>query len=308
MPTPLVSVVLVSWNTRDLLAEAIASVAPTVASMPAEIIVVDNASADGSAAMVADRFPAVRLIRNAENVGFGRANNQGFAVATGAFVLLLNSDAALLPGTLEALVADLDAHPEAGAVGARLVFPDGRFQASFNDFPSLVRDGLALAGVAKAVYGACYPSHRESRSRLARDVDWIGGACMMLRRTALEATGGFDADYYIYSEEMDLCRRVWEAGWTVRYCPDAVAVHHGGQSTRQRPAEQPRLLWESRLLYYRKHHPRWEGGALGWMIRAAYLARCVAWGGRGALGRSPDRALWRRRARAAWGLATIGPR
>lgn len=299
-PHPLVSVVLVSWNTRDLLAAAVASVPPAAAGAPTEIVVVDNASTDGSPEWVADHHPEVTLIRNTANEGFGRANNRGFAASTAPYILLLNSDAALRPGALEVLVESLAAHPEAGAVGARLVFPDGRFQASYADFPTLRSEALALAGLAARIHGPRYPSREEADSREAREVDWVGGACVLLRRTALDAAGGFDPDYHMYSEELDLCRRVWRAGWTVRYCPAAVAAHHGGQSTRQRPADQPLWLWTSRVRYFRKHHARWEAAALGWMIRAAYVGRGLWWTARSLASRGSAREIWRRRASSAW--------
>lgn len=303
-PSPTeVAVIIVSWNTRDLLADSIVSALAAEGEESVRVYVVDNASADGSAEMVARRFPGAVLIRNTDNVGFGRANNQGFQASSEPFVLLLNSDAELRPGALSAMLRALEADPRSGAVGACLLFPDGRFQASYNAFPSLVSDGMALVGLARFVYGPRYPSYPEDRSLTPREVDWVGGACMLLRRTALDGIGGFDPDYHMYSEEMDLCRRILDAGWAVRFCPEATAIHHGGQSTRQRPSEQPRLLWESRLLYYRKHHSAWQAATLSAMIRLAYLCRSVAWGLRGYASRPSVRPFWMARARAAWSLA-----
>lgn len=301
---PTVAIILVSWNTRELLRLALQSVRAH-AALPVRVIVVDNASSDGSVELVRAEFPEVTLIANADNRGFGQANNQGLAAGDEPLVLLLNSDAELTPGALPALVRAMEAHPGAGVVGARLVFPDGRFQASFNRFPRLIHEALALAGLARLFLGARYPSASERQSRDPRQVDWVGGACMLLRRQALaqlEARPGFDPDYHMYSEEMDLCRRIQGAGWTIRYAPEAVVIHHGGQSTRQRPADQPRLLWESRLLYYRKHRPRAEARLLAGLIRAAYRARALAWGLRGRLAPPGRRADWLARAEAARAL------
>jgi hypothetical protein len=192
---PAVSAILVSWNTRELLAEAIASVPQRVSVGTVEILVVDNASTDDSPALVRERFPAVQLMCNSSNVGFARANNQAFARAKGEFWLLLNSDARLLPGALEALLDPLQADPACAAVGARLVFPDGRFQASYNDFPALRHELLTLTGLARSVYGPWFPSHPDGEHQDGGAVDWVSGACMLLRAEAIRAVGGFDDDF-----------------------------------------------------------------------------------------------------------------
>lgn len=303
-PTPptTLAVIIVSWNTRDLLAAAIESALASAGDLLVRVYVIDNASTDGSPDTIAERFSAVTLIRNAVNEGFGRANNRGSQASSEPFILLLNSDAVLQPGALEALVAELSAHPETGAVGARLVFPDGRFQASFNDFPSLSMYALELSGLARRLRGDTYPSYPEHRSGEARAVDWVVGACLLLRRAALDDIGGFDPAYHMYAEEMDLCQRLWQSGWTVRYCPEAVAIHHVGQSTRLRAIEQPRMLWESRVLYHKKHRPQWEVLCLVWMVRVAYLVRGLVWSALALLSGGEAHVIWRGRARSAWHL------
>ncbi len=303
MPPP-TAIILVNWNTRDLLRQALRSVREH-AGMPVHVIVVDNASSDGSPEMVRAEFPEATLIANPDNRGFGQANNQGFAASREPFILLLNSDAELTPGALPALVAELERHAEAGAVGGRLVYPDGRFQASFNRFPRLWHEALALAGLARYVLGTHYPSASEAQSRQLCPVDWVGGAAMLLRRRALHALGGsmgFDPDYHMYSEEMDLCRRLHGAGWPIRYTPSAVFIHHAGQSTGQRPLAQPLLLWESRLRYYRKHHPVYQARLLATMIRAGYRIRAIAWGMCGRVATKSKRSMWLSRADAARAL------
>ena len=293
------AVIIASWNTRELTGQAVASALAAACEVPVRVYVIDNASSDGSAAYVEGRFPEVRVVRSASNEGFGRANNRGIGASHEPYVLFLNSDAVLLAGTLAELVRTLDGHPEAGAVGARLIFADGRFQASFADFPTLARDVLALMGLARPVYGDQYPSYREGESRQPRAVDWIGGACMLVRRAALDATGGFDPDFHMYAEETDLCRRLHAAGWTVRYAPAARCLHHGGRSTGRRSAEQPRLYWRSHLLYYRKHRPAWEARVLAGLIRVCYMLRWAGWTARAWLGRPAGRARWRERALGA---------
>ena len=301
---PTVAIILVSWNTRELLRGALQSIRDH-AALPVHVVVVDNASGDGSPKMVRAEFPEATVIVNPDNRGFGQANNQAFAASDEPLILLLNSDAELTPGALPALVDTLQRHPEAGAVGARLVFPDGRFQASYNRLPRLAHEALALAGLARLFLGPRYPSVSEQQSHSPRTVDWVGGACMLLRLQALAqlpGTPGFDPDYHMYSEEMDLCKRISDAGWTIRYAPEAVVIHHGGQSTRQRPLDQPRLLWESRLLFYRKHRPHHEAVLLAGLVRAAYKARALVWGLRGRLSSAADRDGWLARAESARAL------
>lgn len=301
-----VAVVIVSWNTRELLLRAVRSAYAVGQELDLRVIVVDNASTDGSGDAVATAFPAVQIIRNQHNVGFGRANNQAFERIEEPFALLLNSDAELIPGCLQALVQDLVDHPNVGATGARLQYPDGRFQASFADFPSLQRDLLALAGLSRTLFGPSYPSYPEVASRAPRDVDWVGGACLLARQAALAEVGGFDPDFEMYAEETDLCRRMTNAGWAIRYCPTALATHFGGQSTKQRSLEQPRLYWRSQVLYYRKHRPRWQSLVLASAVRLAYAGRSVVWAILGALRHGSRRADSWHRARAALRLAADG--
>ena len=294
---PTVAIILVSWNTRELLRRALQSIRDH-AALPVHVVVVDNASGDGSPKMVRAEFPEATVIINPDNRGFGQANNQGFAASDEPLILLLNSDAELTPGALPALVANLEAHPEAGAAGARLVFPDGRFQASYASFPSLFTEALQLAGLAPRIWGRQYPSRSEASSHQARAVDWVGGACMLLRRTAIQVVHGFDADFHLYAEETDLCRRIHDHGWSVRYCPNAIAVHHGGQSAALRATDQPLLLWRSRVLYFRKHLPAWEAPVLERLVRIAHSLRARVWSLRAGL--SPaSAAAWRQRADSA---------
>lgn len=290
-----VAVVIVSWNTRELLARAIRSV-QTSSDLPSRIYVVDNASSDGSPEMVAAEHPDVVLIRNAANLGFGQANNQAFAVAQEPYVLLLNSDAELTPGALEALLATMRRHPGTGAVGARLVNADGTFQASYATFPSLMDELLLLGGIAQRILGPNYPSQPESRSLQAQVVDWVGGACMLVSREAIDAIQGFDPDFHLYAEETDFCRRLKSAGFDTRYCPSAVAMHLGGRSTVQRLAEQPLLLWRSRLTYFRKHHPPGQAALLALAIRLAYRLRASCWQLRAGLAGRARREDWLERA------------
>lgn len=286
---------VVSWNTRDLLARALSSATAATAEAAVAVFVVDNASTDGSASMVRERFPNARLRVNEANVGFGAANNQALTDSSAPFALLLNSDAELQPGTLAMLLAEMADHPDCGAVCPRLTYADGRYQPSFADFPSLAQDALLLVGLGN-VLRADYPGYPEEAARAAREVDWASGACLLVRRAAWGDEPPFDEGFPFYVEETDLCRRLRNQGWSVRFCPQAHAVHDVGQSARLRAEEQPGLLWQGRLHYYAKHKPAWQGTLLRAMIRAGYIARWTAWRTLAALRRG-DR--WRVRARAA---------
>jgi GT2 family glycosyltransferase len=260
-----VSVVIVSFNTCDLLRECLQSVRRSAGSLRIQVIVVDNASTDGSPAMVEQEFPDAVLIRSHENVGFGRANNLGFQAAQGRYVVLLNSDAFLSAETLGRSVAQMDANPQAGIGGGRLVARDGTFQPSGRMFPTVISDLVVLSGLAarfpqSKLFGRFDRTWADERT--AAEVDWVPGAYSIIRAEALAAVGHFDPRFFLYYEEVDLCKRVKQAGYSVWYWPDITVVHIGGESSRRVPSlEMSRAgaqltLWRMRsmLLYYRKHH------------------------------------------------------
>jgi N-acetylglucosaminyl-diphospho-decaprenol L-rhamnosyltransferase len=229
------SVVIVSWNTRELLRTCLTSLR-FLAGIEHETLVVDNASTDGSPEMVAREFPSVRLIRGVENVGFGRANNDAMAAADGETFLLLNSDAYLRDDSLARLLVTLRERPTVGVVGPRLRFPDGRLQHSAQRFSSLGRLFVEELGLYKVLSPGRradilldgYWDHGEERS-----VDWIVGACMLVRRKVFEQTGGFDPRFFLYGEEEEWCRRIRARGWSVLFSPAAEVVHVGHASAGQ---------------------------------------------------------------------------
>jgi N-acetylglucosaminyl-diphospho-decaprenol L-rhamnosyltransferase len=251
---PRVTAVIVSYNTRDELRGCLASLRAH-AGMPVLVIVVDNASADASADTIAQEFPEARLIRNRENVGFSRANNQGLREAATPYVLVLNSDAELTAGALPALVAELDARPRLGAVGPRTLGADGTVQISFG--PALTP--LAEWRQRRLVLGVKARRPRALRKAVAlaaveREPDWVSGSCLLARREALDAVGGFDEGFFLYEEDVDLCLRLRRAGWSVLYTPAAEVIHHLGRSM-QRDPERARLEYHrSHLRFYRKHN------------------------------------------------------
>ncbi len=265
--TPEVSVVVVSFNTRDLLRDCLQTLAREAGGVNYETIVVDNASKDGSADMVEREFPDAGLIRSSVNLGFAAANNRGFEIARGEFVVLLNSDAFLRPGALPLAVERMKADPRIGVGGARLIGRDDSWQPSARMFPSFTNDLFTLSGLS-----AKYPNSRLfgrfdrtwADQNQAAEVDWVPGAFSIVPRKVLEEVGYFDESFFLYYEEVDLCRRIKAAGYTVWYWPDVVVVHLGGESSKtvkhleMSSAGSQLTLWRMRsaLLYYRKHHGR----------------------------------------------------
>jgi N-acetylglucosaminyl-diphospho-decaprenol L-rhamnosyltransferase len=265
-----VSIVLVSWNTRALLLACLDSLPAAVGSLHADVWVVDNGSADGSVAAVRSWRPAepgtaglsVHIIENGLNAGFAAANNQAIVNSDGRYVLLLNSDTVALPGSIERLVRFADAHPGAGMVGAMLLNPDGSFQGSFADFPSLSSELLSASGLGRRLFGRWYPNYGPTQAQATRRVDYVQGACMLARRAAITQAGLLDEDYFMYNEELDWCLRMRRAGWETWYTPDARIVHYGGQSTRQVRHIMVQALYRSKVRFFRKHYGRLPAAAL----------------------------------------------
>ena len=275
------SIVVVSFNTRDLLRECLTSLREECALLPkgatAEILVVDNASRDGSAEMVASEFSGpgapVRLIASGVNLGFGVANNRAIEAAEGRYLVLLNSDAFFHAGALACAIAHMEADAAAGACGARLVCRDGAWQPAARMFPSILRDAFVLTGLAARFPRSRFFAAAErtwADPAMPAEVDWVTGAFMILRREALAKAGLFDPAFFLYSEEVDLCRRIKTAGFRVLYWPDIAVTHLHGESSRQvethafSEGEGQVVLWRMRsnFLYYRKHH-----GAKVWLAR-----------------------------------------
>jgi len=230
-----------------------------------EIILVDNDSTDGSAIMVQARFPSVQLIKNHENLGFAGANNQALRRCLEGkreYALLLNPDTTVGEGALDSLIKFMGEHPECGAAGAKLLNADDSLQVSCAPFPSLVRELWRLFHLDKLYPLSRYPFSKW-RVDTPQQVDSVQGAALMLRRETLEQVGLLDEDYFMYSEEVDLCHRIKSAGWEIYWVPDAEVVHYGGQSTRQVAREMFLELYRSKVLYFHKRH----GLASAWVYK-----------------------------------------
>ncbi|MCB0256996.1 MAG: glycosyltransferase family 2 protein [Anaerolineae bacterium] len=259
------SIVIVNWNTRELLAGCLESLiceqsavnsesqglSTVHGSLTTEVIVVDNASSDGSAAMVRECFPTVQVIENRENVGFARANNQAICHSRGRYVLLLNSDTVVHAGALETLVAFMDARPQAGACGPRLLNGDGTLQPSVFPMLTPIREFWQLSFFERLYPRATYRVH-DWDTTTARQVDFIKGACFLVRRDAFHQIGLLDDRYFMYTEEVDLCYRLAQASWQLWYVPASKVIHFGGASSQQMREEMVIQLYRSKLQFYRR--------------------------------------------------------
>lgn len=287
-PAPL-SVVLVNWNTREILRNCLRSIEAHLGVEGAEIIVVDNASDDGSATMVADEFPRVRLIRNSANLGFARANNQAMKIARGEWFLLLNSDTLLTDDSIACLLSRARSEPGLGVAQCRLVHSDGRLQYSTYRFPSLrlaVLEDLLLYKLLSAERRAELLLAGYWRHDAERDVDWISGALMLLSRRVYEDTGGFSEAYFMYGEDMEWCYRIRKKGWRIRYYPEGEVVHLDHQSSAIRWGERRvAICIERQLAIYESQAGPVRGFAynlvrtLGVLVRAGYFSARTALGG-----------------------------
>lgn len=262
---PDVSIIVVNWNTRTLLAGCLGSIAQSNDDLDVEVFVVDNGSTDGSREMVRQEFPDVNLITSTENLGFARANNRAIRVSHGRYALLLNSDTVVQPGALQAMVHFADQHPEAGVIGCRLLNADGSLQPSWAQFPTLWSE----------LIGRNFRKRRPVIEDLAYRVDWVGGACLLARRKAIEMVGLLDEDFFMYSEEADWCFRMAKRGWAVYYFSGAEVIHFGGGSSRRAGDEMLVQLYRSKLLFFRKHYgPYCEGLLCALLIVVSFLKGC----------------------------------
>jgi N-acetylglucosaminyl-diphospho-decaprenol L-rhamnosyltransferase len=273
----LLSIIIINWNTCDLLADCLDSLATEIAHFPAgqvETLVIDNASSDDSVAMVQTHFPWVQLHQNPTNVGFAAANNQAMQVAQGRYLYLLNSDTQVLANALTTLVNFMEAHPKVGAVGSRYLNPDGSLQPSCYPAPTLARELWRLFHLDRFYTFGVYPVNSWSMT-MPRAVDIVQGASLLLRHTVLKEVGAFDTDYFMYTEEVDLCHRIRQAGWSIFFVPISSIIHYGGQSTRQAALGMFLQLYRSKVLYFRKHHGVSTATVYKFILFAATIMRLL---------------------------------
>jgi N-acetylglucosaminyl-diphospho-decaprenol L-rhamnosyltransferase len=286
------SVSIVNTNSRELLLACL----ETLRGTTAEIVVLDNASEDGSADAVRERFPDVRVLAQEFRAGFGANHNTVIRATEGRYVYVLNEDTTADDWGFARIVEYLDAHPRVAALGPRLTYPDGRLQDSAWRFPTPLVSTLGLLTVGKL-------GVKQSRGDTPHAVDWVMGAALVLRRDALDEVGLFDDEFFLYSEEVDLQFRLRQAGWDVHYFPSATVVHHESQFSADIPERRINEMWRSRHRYWRKHHSGagarvaalTTGGQYALRAAAAPIAR-----------RNPRRMLLH--ARDSWGVSGPGLR
>ena len=264
------SVIIVSWKTCALLRQCLESVFAQSTGRPIEVWVFDNASRDGSVEMVRELFPAVHLIENQENIGFAPANNLVYPYCRGRYILLLNPDTLFRPSALVGMLDYVDAHPEVGALGPRLVDGDGTFQLSVFPFPTLTRELWRLFHLDRLKPYALYNVRRWDLSQ-PHEVDSIQGACLLIRREVIQQVGLFDPDFFLYSEEIDLCYRIKHAGWKLVWLPDLEVVHFGGQSSRQEARKSFLNLYRGKIRFFHKNY----GQVQAWLYRCILSAAAV---------------------------------
>ncbi|MGE5620669.1 MAG: glycosyltransferase family 2 protein [Sphingomonadaceae bacterium] len=277
--TPKLSLVIVNYNTRDLLRACLQSIEKSEDPSLAELFVVDNASSDGSSEMVAAEFPWVRLIRCSDNRGYAFANNLALRQCTGEYLLLLNPDTVLPPSALNQMVAFMDAHPEAGIAGPKLVREDGSLDlACRRSFPTPEVSFYRMLGLSKL-----FPrSRRFGRYNLTyldpdkpAEVDSVVGAFMMVRAAATRQVGLLDESFFMYGEDLDWAYRIKSKGWKVLYNPAVVVLHHKGASSRRHPRKTIVEFYRAMHLFYKKHYASGTNSLLGMLIVAAIWAKCA---------------------------------
>lgn len=301
------SIVIVNWNVCDLLRSCLLSIvagarpkaqrtAPVRSDLPwtldlgpwtGEIIVVDNGSTDASVAMLREEFPFIHLIGNEENVGFIRGSNQGIRVSRGRYVLLLNPDTEVMGDALPTMMDYMEGHPQVGALGPQLRYPDGSVQSSRRRFPT-----LTTAFLESTILQQWFPHNRvldhyyvnDQPDDALQEVDWVVGACILLRREAIEQVGLLDESAFMYSDELDWCRRAKSAGWRVVYLPTAQVIHHEGKSSEQAVAAHHIHFQRAKIHYFRKHHGQWAGAILRTFLLMTYVYQLLEEGSKWLVG------------------------
>jgi N-acetylglucosaminyl-diphospho-decaprenol L-rhamnosyltransferase len=302
----MLSIIIVSWNVCDLLRDCLHAIYDTADTLDLEVIVVDSASHDDTVAMVRSEYPDVRLVACPENVGFAKGNNIGLEMAHGPYLFLLNPDTVVQPGAMQALVAYLTKNTAVGMVAPQLLNNDGTVQSSRRRFPT------TATGYWESTWLQPYaPAHilrdyymLDQPDAATTEVDWVQGAAMLIRRGVYEQVGGLDEAYFMYSEELDWCRRIRMAGWSIVYLPTAQVTHYQGKSSEQASTRRHINFNRAKLRYYQKYHGRGTATALRIFLLLNYLFQLLLEAGKGLLGHRPD--LRRQRINTYWQVLRSG--
>ncbi|MCJ7646948.1 glycosyltransferase family 2 protein [bacterium] len=251
------SVIIINYNVKQLLRECLYSIYSNTKRINLEVIIVDNNSTDGSVDMVKSEFPEVKLIENCQNLGFAKANNQALKENKGRYVLLLNPDTVVLPNALDKMIEFMEANSQAGALGCKLLYPDGSLQRSCRSFPTLTTAFFENLGLEKffpknkliAKYRMGYWDYND-----VREVDQPMGSALMIRREVIEHVGFLDERFYMFFEEVDWCFRIKKRGWKIYFMPSAEIIHYGSQSARPSMTRMMILGYKSKHRFFRKHY------------------------------------------------------
>lgn len=255
-----ISIIIINYNTRDYLEKCLLSIYSRQHKASFEVFVVDNASSDGSMEMVRDKFPSVNLTVNPQNTGFGAANNIAIRKSSGKYALLLNSDAEITDGAIDACFEFMESHPLCGIMGGKLLYPDGAVQVSVCPFPSLYiafTQHLLLARLFpdSRIFAPHRNAFKKNDYEKEQQVDWVSGAFMTVNRKCLEQAGLFDEKFFLYYEETDLCLRCRNAGWEIRYFPSAAVIHYANKTTAKFKPKVFEYSSASLVYYFSKHKP-----------------------------------------------------
>ncbi len=260
MPQKKISIIIVSYNVADFLELCLDSVCKAIKSVNAEVIVVDNDSKDESVAMVASYFPDVIIIENKENVGFSKANNQGVAIAKGEYIHFLNPDTVLTEDFYEKTLSFMDAHPDAGGIGPRIIDGKGNYSVdSKKSFPSFWVSVAKITGLSKLfpkskIFNKYYAAHIGEYE--TAPVDILSGCCLLVKKEAMmQSGGGFDEQYFMYCEDVDLCHRITQSGYKNYYFPEVTIIHYKGESTRKLTFRYMKIFYEAHALFVKKYYP-----------------------------------------------------
>jgi GT2 family glycosyltransferase len=270
---PNLSIVLVCWNNKAYLDPCLKSLYETGMRNSFDVIVVDNGSTDGSQQMLAEKYPGVMLIQNTGNVGLGKASNQGIEATNGRHILLLNNDTIVNGAAFDEMVDFLEQNPKVGAVGGKLLNPDGTVQACYNYFSTLWEEFLIATRLGELIRPG-YPSVMKADQ--IKSVDWLTSACLMVRRETLDQIGLLDESYFIYGDEVDLQYRIKRAGWEIYYLPQATTIHYGGRSMTRWPRRK--MVYRGKMLFYKKNYNSVQAYLLRLMIAILSAIKLILWG------------------------------
>jgi hypothetical protein len=301
------SIVILNWNVRDLLDRCLASIKSDRFAL--ETIVVDNASSDDSVALVRSKYPNVIVIANEANLGFTGGNNRGLEASHGRYVMVLNPDTEMIGDAIDRLIDYLDAHANVSAIGPQLLNPDRAIQSSRRRFPTLATglfESTWLQGLApRSVLQRFYMD--DVSPDATQEVDWLTGACTVFKKSVLDQVGVYDdKNFFMYSEEVDLCKRVKMAGGQIVYLPEAKVIHYIGQSSDQVMAARHLYFQTSKVHYFRKHHGRFRAAIIRSFLLLSYLWQIVLESIKGSLG--SQRSMRRERVKVYWQVVRSGLR